>query len=476
MIEGGSTLSVNEHPDHSYMASPSFVSREISAQKAARDKAVLHHSNNSTESQPHDAYSPPASPSSSSPPRDYRRDRSRSSSSSSSRRSSTHGYSENGGQEDMFSSPTRRSRRLPPSLTTQTSCSDFVRGEHGRETISSRDSTRGYSDNYSRGDIRPPSSIPPMPVDPLVRGSSSGNNREGERHQYPSSHQQRSPPSFRRTTSRPGAFTSSAPNSFDEVFAKLEMDRQQSLGDSSAYSRSSGDSYYGRGGHHHESGGGAYDRTRYPSSPRRGGGDRGGYDRHHNHHSTSDSPRGRRSPSPPRPSYQKEQEHYSYDSYSSSSRHNQQQEQHRPSRRLDYNEHHQEPPRSYDRQQHQHQERGGVHYNDRYEQSQLHQQEPEQTIEIAPGTHARLRGAQETWECVERDFYMPVTCILCNMDLCCIMDANYVLCPSCRVVSPMEGSGGTEGGKADGGVGLGFTFEDLQRWQMEILQKRNEKR
>ena len=90
-------------------------------------------------------------------------------------------------------------------------------------------------------------------------------------------------------------------------------------------------------------------------------------------------------------------------------------------------------------------------------------QEPR--IEIAPGITARLRGAKETYACVENDFYLPVTCFCCSTDLCCIMDANYVLCPQCRVVSPIEGC--SDG--SDGGVGLGFTFDDLRQWQYEIL-------
>jgi hypothetical protein len=92
------------------------------------------------------------------------------------------------------------------------------------------------------------------------------------------------------------------------------------------------------------------------------------------------------------------------------------------------------------------------------------------TLEIAPGHYARLRGADETWACVERDFYMPVTCFACTSELCCIQDATYVLCPNCRVVSPMDGMEPTH----DGGVGLGFTMDDLCRWQAEILSKRGQ--
>ena len=38
-------------------------------------------------------------------------------------------------------------------------------------------------------------------------------------------------------------------------------------------------------------------------------------------------------------------------------------------------------------------------------------------IEIAPGLTTRLRGAKETWEAVENDFYTPTTCMCCQADL-----------------------------------------------------------
>ena len=96
----------------------------------------------------------------------------------------------------------------------------------------------------------------------------------------------------------------------------------------------------------------------------------------------------------------------------------------------------------------------------------------ESRIEIAPGITARLRGAKETLRCVENDFYLPAMCFCCNTDLFCIMDANYVLCPNCKVVSPMEGCSSPG---SDGGVGLGFTFQDLQQWQYEIVMRRHQR-
>lgn len=99
-----------------------------------------------------------------------------------------------------------------------------------------------------------------------------------------------------------------------------------------------------------------------------------------------------------------------------------------------------------------------------------YQQQEVTYMEIAPGEKVRLRGAKETWQAVENDFYLPTTCFSCDTDLCCIMDASYVLCPRCKVVSPVEGWAGGP----DGGVGLGFTYGDLAQWQTEIMQRRQQ--
>jgi hypothetical protein len=88
------------------------------------------------------------------------------------------------------------------------------------------------------------------------------------------------------------------------------------------------------------------------------------------------------------------------------------------------------------------------------------------TLEISPGVHARLRGADETWNAIENDYYMPAECICCESTIFCIQDADYVLCPDCRVVSRMEGLSS----RGMGGVGLGFKYEALARWQDAILK------
>jgi hypothetical protein len=93
------------------------------------------------------------------------------------------------------------------------------------------------------------------------------------------------------------------------------------------------------------------------------------------------------------------------------------------------------------------------------------------SIEISPGVHVRLRGADETWKAIEHDYYMPAECICCESTVFCIQDADYVLCPDCRVVIRLGGSSSRGIG---GGVSLGFKYEDLARWQEDILRARQE--
>jgi len=81
------------------------------------------------------------------------------------------------------------------------------------------------------------------------------------------------------------------------------------------------------------------------------------------------------------------------------------------------------------------------------------------TIEVAPGQHLRLRGADETTQAIQDDFYIPCECSCCTKTILCIQDADYVLCPDCRVVSPIREQ--LDSGKSNGGVGLGFKVESL---------------
>ena len=93
------------------------------------------------------------------------------------------------------------------------------------------------------------------------------------------------------------------------------------------------------------------------------------------------------------------------------------------------------------------------------------------TIEVAPGVTARLRGAKESYECVKHDFFLPTKCFCCSLDLFCIMDASYVLCPTCKVVGPLGEGHGDGGMMSNGGVALGITSEVLLQWQSEIARE-----
>jgi len=77
------------------------------------------------------------------------------------------------------------------------------------------------------------------------------------------------------------------------------------------------------------------------------------------------------------------------------------------------------------------------------------------TIEVAPGEFLRLRGAVETSDAIQNDFYIPAECICCDQTLLCIQDADYVLCPDCRVVVPLR----PVNERSNGGVGLGCKLD-----------------
>lgn len=114
------------------------------------------------------------------------------------------------------------------------------------------------------------------------------------------------------------------------------------------------------------------------------------------------------------------------------------------------------------------------HHHHPRQQPPVRQQQSKDTtiyVEIAPHVTARLRGARETWQCVKHDFFIPACCVSCRTNLFCIMDANFMICPVCKVVGPLQG-GADQG--YNGGVGIGFTLTDLQAWQCEILARRRQ--
>jgi len=106
--------------------------------------------------------------------------------------------------------------------------------------------------------------------------------------------------------------------------------------------------------------------------------------------------------------------------------------------------------------------------------------EPAQ-VEIFPGVSVVLRNVEETMSAIRNDFFIPATCFGCALDLFCISDAQYIICPTCRVVSPLElpspsSSGEEKQSEQQWGLGLGVTYESLITIQAEIVNSGNRNR
>ena len=94
-------------------------------------------------------------------------------------------------------------------------------------------------------------------------------------------------------------------------------------------------------------------------------------------------------------------------------------------------------------------------------------------ITIAPGVKARFRGAKETYTSVlvERDVVMSL-CYNCNQEIYTLANAQYIFCPHCKVVSPLDSA--KRCGRNGGGVGLGFTKQEMETWQREQQAEQQE--
>jgi hypothetical protein len=87
---------------------------------------------------------------------------------------------------------------------------------------------------------------------------------------------------------------------------------------------------------------------------------------------------------------------------------------------------------------------------------------PDPMYEVSPGVKERLRGALETWSYLQQGFYIPTSCKTCSVELTCIKNLDFVLCPTCQLITPIDALPEAGGG----GLGLGFTVEDLRRWEL----------
>jgi len=93
-------------------------------------------------------------------------------------------------------------------------------------------------------------------------------------------------------------------------------------------------------------------------------------------------------------------------------------------------------------------------------------------LDIGGGVKARLRRTKETMQAVATGNFVPVTCMGCTTDLFCITDAEFLVCPVCKIVSPMTMAvmpqhqhGNEDTVLFREGVGLGITYNVLHEMQ-----------
>ena len=83
-----------------------------------------------------------------------------------------------------------------------------------------------------------------------------------------------------------------------------------------------------------------------------------------------------------------------------------------------------------------------------------HRTQSQVDVEIAPGQYMPLRGSAETLEAVESGKASMVSCFACEATLWCVPDADLVVCPDCRILSPLASKQSSP--PRVGGVGLGM--------------------
>jgi len=77
--------------------------------------------------------------------------------------------------------------------------------------------------------------------------------------------------------------------------------------------------------------------------------------------------------------------------------------------------------------------------------------EPKRMVQVTDTLELPLHGANETTVALETGNAVTVVCVVCRATLRCISIAQYVLCPECRCLTPLEDTH-----SAKGGVGLGL--------------------
>jgi hypothetical protein len=78
-------------------------------------------------------------------------------------------------------------------------------------------------------------------------------------------------------------------------------------------------------------------------------------------------------------------------------------------------------------------------------------------VEVSPGIFMKLRGSSESWQALQAGKVIITSCQVCDITLRCVEDAECVICPTCRVISPVQGVRSSQGG---GGLGLGLLVDE----------------
>lgn len=85
------------------------------------------------------------------------------------------------------------------------------------------------------------------------------------------------------------------------------------------------------------------------------------------------------------------------------------------------------------------------------------------SVEVSPNVFMDLRSAMETLRAVESGRAICVTCVQCQGTLKCVPDAELVMCPDCRITSPMCLEDDIPGRTPRRGVGLGLKLPSTFR-------------
>jgi hypothetical protein len=101
-------------------------------------------------------------------------------------------------------------------------------------------------------------------------------------------------------------------------------------------------------------------------------------------------------------------------------------------------------------------------------------------IEVTPGTYMPLIGTDETKVAMKEGRMIHTCCLMCNLQVVCTDEADCVLCPSCRGISPITSSSSSYRSKqrqrhrrnssSNGTVGLGLSESNYFQFQREQEQ------